>query len=70
MSESRGSKEIAGSPSTEASARCFFYWLRIREALNVSKPNSYPVVRDSIGSDTVTVPMKLHLKHSKRRFSL
>jgi hypothetical protein len=28
MSESRGSKEIAGSPSTEASARCFFYWPR------------------------------------------
>ena len=26
MSESRGSKEIAGSPSTEASAPCFFYW--------------------------------------------
>jgi hypothetical protein len=28
MSESRDLKEIAGSPSTEASVRCFFYWLR------------------------------------------
>jgi hypothetical protein len=42
MSESRGSKEIAGSPSTEASARCFFYWPRGHRADDQGAPLARP----------------------------